>query len=202
LFEAAQALLPDLTRRALELREDKGAFVALAVALERAVLPRRDLCITGRDPERPIDAPRITVPRELYESLYPTFLIQEEAVRYQMPGSRPSVWKRLIVARVELIEPFRDEHQSATNAPAPPSSPNLDQLERIPQYERIQQWYCHWIADHSKASDEQVSVAARAKFPEVDFTRDLIRKLRAPPGGGPRRRGRKPGKSEREIGGT
>jgi hypothetical protein len=58
-------------------------------------------------------------------------------------------------------------------------------------------WYEVWLRDHPGASDTEVDVALPAKFKDERFTREMLRNL-INPDKVPRRRGRKPGKTEEE----
>ena len=63
--------------------------------------------------------------------------------------------------------------------------------------DEMKAWYAVWQSDHPQASDTEVEFALPAKFKDERFTREMLRNL-VNPDKVPRKRGKKPGKTDKE----
>ena len=64
--------------------------------------------------------------------------------------------------------------------------------------EQLSAWFVEWVLNHPHPSEIETMQAANAEFPGGVIRRQMIRDLLKPPDGTPRRRGKKPGKSDAE----
>lgn len=100
---------------------------------------------------------------------------------------------RLVQVRV-LSQEVVGQNLSGLSVTGPPVS----SLMRPPQ--NLVEWYAEWFRANPKSNEDEAAHALRKEFPTENLSRDAIRAVRRSVNGAPFRRGRKPGKTQADIG--